>query len=310
MADRYLHWTNTRPGRPRDSQARPPPTRTAAPLVGGAARTRRRPSHPAAPDARDAARRQGGAGAHTKELTAALAGAGVPVRATRRRGAGRTLRRRSRRRYGHTRRTGTTRVHETLHPVMRRSPVRPRRAARARPTRRPPPGGGAAGPRGLRPLARQGDRRRPHGAAGTARARGHGRGRRFDAPLPPLPQVGLRQRPGHRDRRARVRRESGEEPGDRLGAPAPGKHGTGHRRRRGIGESVAGRCPGRRPRRRPRRPRSRRPTSRVAEALGGTALRSTRRGRRRSPHRGGAPTAAWTWSCTTRASPGTACWPT
>src|SRR5688500_11594341 len=55
--------------------------------------------------------------------------------------------------------------------------------------------GRAAGPRGLHPLARQGGRPRRHGPAGLRRREGRA-GRRLDAGLPALAQVGVRVGPG------------------------------------------------------------------------------------------------------------------
>ena len=62
----------------------------------------------------------------------------------------------------------------------------------------------AARARGLHPLARQGDRPRRHRPAGLRRPGGRRRPR-LDPRLLPLPQVGLRVRPGRPDRCARRR---------------------------------------------------------------------------------------------------------
>ena len=62
--------------------------------------------------------------------------------------------------------------------------------------------GRPARPRGLHPLARQGDRPRRHRPARLRRREGRGRGR-LHAGLPALPQVGVRLGPGRPDRHPR-----------------------------------------------------------------------------------------------------------
>ena len=165
--------------------------------------------------------------------------------------------------------------------------LRPRRRARHAPGRPAAAGGDrAAGPGGLHPLARQGDRPRHRRAAGLRR-RGRRGGDRLDPALPALAPLGLRLRPGDRGRQG-----GDEDARGRLGAPARRQGGAGHRRlarhRRGDRHHPAPRRRRARPARRAgalRRPRPRSPRGSAPRRSSSTSPTPTRRCRspRRSP---------------------------
>ena len=207
MADRYLNFTGTAPGRfltrrlglPQPAQLhRWTPER---PVLDGPL------LHLTA-----------GESVHTAELAGLLARTGPDVRAAAERPAAIVLDA-----------TAVTdiptlaEVHAALHPVARAVASSGRIVVLGAPLvpRRPPPGRRPAGARRVRALPRQGDRPRPHRHPRTCRrARGS---RRVDTAIPPLAQVRVRQRPGDRGRGRRHHRAR------RLGAPPGRPHGPGHR---------------------------------------------------------------------------------